>query len=211
MAQYILESNKFTAITETEGTLVNISNVPAEVSLSEEFGTGIILFPHQQLAFAKAVYAARAPGSYGRAIVAAIGTGGLQAETFTQEDIDAVFDDEGGGYIPPSGDDETFTQADIDAIFADNTVDYEGFTQDDVAEVFTGGYKPKPHKHEHFTPEDVDYVFDESHKHHKHHKAHKQEHFTPKDVDYIFDESHEHHKHFDEKFTDDDIAEIFAA
>ena len=181
MAQYILESNKFTAITETEGTLVNISNVPAEISLSEEFGTGIILFPHQQLAFAKAVYAARAPGSYGRAIVAAIGTGGLQAETFTQEDIDAVFDDEGGGYIPPSGDDETFTQADIDAIFADNTVDYEG---DDVAEVFTGDYKPKPHKHEHFTPEDVDYVFDESHK---------------------------HHKHFDEKFTDDDIAEIFAA
>jgi len=197
MAQYILESNKFTAITETEGTLVNISNVPAEISLSEEFGTGIILFPHQQLAFAKAVYAARAPGSYGRAIVAAIGTGGLQAETFTQEDIDAVFDDEGGGYIPPSGDDETFTQEDIDAIFAD-----------DVAEVFTGGYKPKPHKHEHFTPEDVDYVFDESHKHHKHHK---QEHFTPKDVDYIFDESHKPHKHFEEKFTDDDIAEIFAA
>ena len=40
MAQYVLESNKFTAITETEGTLVNISNVPAEISLSEEFGTG---------------------------------------------------------------------------------------------------------------------------------------------------------------------------
>jgi len=87
-------------------------------------------------------------------------------------------------------------------------IDYEGFTADDVAEVFTGGYKPKPHKHEHFTPEDVDYVFDESHKHHKHHK---QEHFTPKDVDYIFDESHKPHKHFEEKFTDDDIAEIFAA
>mgnify|MGYP002623277735 CR=1 FL=1 len=182
MAQYILESNKFTAITETEGTLVNISNVPVEVSLSEEFGTGIILFPRQQLAFAKVVYAARAPGSYGRAIVAAIGTGGLQAETFTQEDIDAVFDDEGGGYIPAS--DETFTQADIDAIFVGDDVVQEGFTADDVAEVFTGGYKPKPHKQEHFTPEDVDYVFDESHK---------------------------HHKHFDEKFTEDDIAEIFAA
>ena len=72
----------------------------------------------------------------GRAIVAAIGTGGLQAETFTQEDIDAVFDDEGGGYIPPSGGDETFTQEDIDAIFADDTVDYEGFTDDDIAEIF---------------------------------------------------------------------------
>ena len=41
MAQYILKSDAFTAITETEGTLVNISNVPAEINLSGEFGTGI--------------------------------------------------------------------------------------------------------------------------------------------------------------------------
>jgi len=193
MAQYILESNKFTAITETEGTLVNISNVPAEISLSEEFGTGIILFPHQQLAFAKAVYAARAPGSYGRAIVAAIGTGGLQAETFTQEDIDAVFDDEGGGYIPPEGD-EYFTQADIDAIFDGNDIAYEGFTENDVAEVFKG--KKGGKKKERFTPADVDDVFDEN-------RRPEQDSFTKSDIDNVFGE--------ETSEVDEIVAKILAA
>lgn len=202
MAQYVLKSDKFTAISETEGTLVNISNVPAEVSLSEEFGTGIILFPHQQLAFAKAVYAARAPGSYGRAIVATIATGGLQAESFTQEDVYAVFD-EGGGDIPiPTPSEGSFTQEDIDAVFADDIVVYEGFTEDDVMEVFKGGHKPKPHHKEHFTPADVDDVFDyEHHKHHHHHD----EHFTKEDFDKVFDDEYK------SEILEEILAKIMAA
>ena len=166
MAQYILESNKFTAITETEGTLVNISNVPAEISLSEEFGTGIILFPHQQLAFAKVVYAARAPGSYGRAIVAAIGTGGLQAESFTYEDIAAVFDDD----TETSG--ETFTDEDIEKVFEDD----ESFTDEDVAEIFNGD---ETELEGGFTDDDLKEVFNDD-------NFDDESSFTQNDIDSIF-------------------------
>ena len=50
MARYIL-TDKFTTIAESSGTLVNISNVSAEISMSQERGTGIILFPRQRRNF----------------------------------------------------------------------------------------------------------------------------------------------------------------
>ena len=56
MARYIL-SDEFAAISESAGTLVNISNVPAEVSESTAHGTGIILFPRQHFGFSKMLVA----------------------------------------------------------------------------------------------------------------------------------------------------------
>ena len=144
MSQYILESNSFVPITETAGTLVNISNVPAEISLSQKFKTGIILFPRQHFPFAKAVYAARAPGCYGRAIVAVIGTGVLQSEFFTQEDIDAVFED-----------DVFFTAKDRENVFDDNFfIDDAFFDEFDIAETFKNDSVISD-------SEDLDFVFDD--------------------------------------------------
>ena len=87
--QYIL-NDEFQALTESAGTIINISNVAAEISLSQTHGTGIILFPRQKLSFNKSVYAARAPGGLGTAVVAAIETGASSegsessSEGFTQ-------------------------------------------------------------------------------------------------------------------------------
>jgi len=168
--QYILESKNFTAISESSGTLVNISNVPVEVSLSEEFGTGIILFPRQHLPFSKAVYAARAPGSFGRAIIAAINTGmstsssDSEVETsehFTDEDIDFVFDNTSTNLTG-------FTEEDVAMVFIDSP---STFTQEDIDEVFTNGssgytdpyvdyvFNNTPTSYGGFTQTDIDYVF----------------------------------------------------
>lgn len=168
--QYILESKSFTAISETSGTLVNISNVPVEVSLSEEFGTGIILFPRQQLPFEKAVYAARAPGSFGRAIIAAINTGvGTSnssgevepVEHFTDEDIDFVFDNTTTNLTG-------FTAEDVAMVFIDSP---SSFTQEDIDEVFNNDSSG-------FTDPDLDYVFDDT--------STSYSGFTQEDIDAVF-------------------------
>ena len=211
--QYILESNKFTAITETEGTIVNISNVPAEISLSGEFGTGIVLFPRQHLPFAKTVYAARAPGFYGRAIVAAIGTGGLQSESFTDADIDAVFDEDGA----TSPVDEHFDSTDLDAVFVNDDVDLSGFSQADIDAVF---------EEDGFSDDDIHSIFDDDFS----------ETFTDDDIQAVFDGDFSgedisdvlpadadllailkavlafyEQNHSNDNFTQDDIDSIFAA
>ena len=108
--QYVL-TDEFQAISETAGTLVNISTVAAEISLSPSRGTGIILFPRKHLKFNKAIYAARASGAIGRAIVAVIETqsdnsGG--SSEFTQGDFEEVF---GIG---------NFTQEDLEKVFSDS-------------------------------------------------------------------------------------------
>ena len=127
--QYIL-NDEFQALTESAGTIINISNVAAEISLSQTHGTGIILFPRQKLSFNKSVYAARAPGGLGTAVVAAIETGASSegsessSEGFTQSDVDFVF---GEGI---------FTQEDVDETFSETPTIYDGFTQDDVDNVF---------------------------------------------------------------------------
>ena len=127
--QYILK-DEFQALTESAGTIINISNVAAEISLSQTHGTGIILFPRQKLSFNKSVYAARAPGGLGTAVVAAIETGASSggsessSEGFTQSDVDFVFDE------------GIFTQEDVDETFSETPTIYDGFTQDDVDNVF---------------------------------------------------------------------------
>jgi len=121
MARYIL-SDEFTATAETEGTLVNISNVPAEVSESTTHGSGIILFPRQHFGFNKKIYAARAPGGLGTAVVAAIATNA------------------GGGVVTISGGETTiepFTPSDVDDVFTNSDFTATGmFTQDDIDDVF---------------------------------------------------------------------------
>ena len=170
MAQYILENKTFTAISEPSGMLVNISNVPVEVSLSEEFGTGIILFPRQQLPFSKAVYAARAPGSFGRAIIAAINTG--MSTSSSDESIETA---------------EHFTDDDIDFIFDNTTTNLTGFTQEDVAAVFIDSPSIFSSKDiddvfddnsSGFADPDVDYVFDNS--------STSYSGFTQEDIDAVF-------------------------
>ena len=112
--------------------------------MSEDFKTGIILFPRQHFPFAKTVYAARAPGCYGRAIVAAIGTGGLQAEVFTPEDVEKVFED-----------DEFFTRQDVLNVFDDDFfVDDEFFTREDVLETFKNDSS-------FLDSDDIDFIFDD--------------------------------------------------
>ena len=119
--QYIL-TDEFQAISETSGTLINISNVPAEISLSQTHGTGIILFPRQQLSFNKSVYAARAPGGFGTAVIAAIETGAaiggggssnIEQPDFTQEDLNNVFND--SDFTATGG----FSAEDINKVFQD--------------------------------------------------------------------------------------------
>ena len=154
MAQYILKSDAFTAITETEGTLVNISNVPAEINLSGEFGTGIILFPHQHLPFAKKVYAARQMGGLGTAVVATIGTGGLQAESFDDDDIAAIFDDDtSSGFsqddIDKIFEDDNFSDSDLDFIFSDD----EPATDEDLSTIFDDDIVNG------FSQDDIDSIF----------------------------------------------------
>ena len=97
MAKYVL-SDEFTAISETSGTIVNISNVNAEISETDERGTGIILFPRHHFGFDKQVYAARARGEIGTAVIAAIATGGgsggvSESQIATPEEIDEMLGD----------------------------------------------------------------------------------------------------------------------
>ena len=185
MAQYILESKSFTAINETSGTLVNISNVPAEISMTEEFGTGIILFPRQHFSFAKQIYAARAPSFFGRAIIASIETGysadSSSSEPFTDGDIDDALGDNTGftdedvdfvldnGNIYPVGftqadidevfkdDNSRFTEGDVDSVFDDYSAPQSGFTDDDIESVLDDDAQAEPN--ESFTQEDLDEVF----------------------------------------------------
>lgn len=97
MARYVL-SDEFTAVSETSGTIVNVSNVNAEISETPEHGTGIILFPRHHFGFDKQVYAARARGEIGTAVIAAIATGGggggiSESQIATPEEINEMLDD----------------------------------------------------------------------------------------------------------------------
>ena len=117
--QYIL-TDDFQAISESSGTVVNISNVPAEVSTSQSHGTGIILFPRKHLGFNKSIYAARAPGYIGTAVIAAIATSAGSSS---------------GGSVNP--DDEGYTDSDVDDVFNDSDFTATGiFSQDDIDDVF---------------------------------------------------------------------------
>ena len=131
--QYIL-TDDFQAISESAGTVVNISNVPAEISTSQSHGTGIILFPRKHLGFDKSIYAARAPGYIGTAVIAAIATGAGSSsggsvnpddEGYTDSDVDDVFGENG------------FSDSDVDDVFNDSGYTATGeFTQDDINDVF---------------------------------------------------------------------------
>lgn len=112
--RYIL-NDEFCVIDEDEGTLVNISTVPVEISTTNERGTGIILFPRQHLGLDSNVYAARAPGKIGTAIVAVVGTGYSKNEEITDEDIQKIFGEEISSNN--SKDDEKITDEDIERLF----------------------------------------------------------------------------------------------
>ena len=135
--QYIL-TDDFQAISESAGTVVNISNVPAEISTSQSHGTGIILFPRKHLGFDKSIYAARAPGYIGTAVIATIATssgssGGGGGGSVTPDDGGGFTDDDVAYVL---GENE-FTFDDVDDVF--NNSDYTAtgeFTQDDINDVF---------------------------------------------------------------------------
>ena len=129
--QYILKDD-FKAIGESSGTLINISNVPAEISTSESHGSGIILFPRHHLIFNKSIYAARAPGYIGTAAVAVIetqpnsGSGGDKTtDDFTQGDFEEVFNI------------GNFTKEDLEKVFSDSDFTADGgFAAEDINKVF---------------------------------------------------------------------------
>ena len=134
--QYIL-TDDFQAISESVGTVVNISNVPAEISTSQSHGTGIILFPRKHLGFDKSIYAARAPGYIGTAVIATIatssGSSGGGGDSSTPDDSVGFTDDDVSDVLGEKG----FTFDDVDDVFNNSGYTATGeFTQDDINDVF---------------------------------------------------------------------------
>ena len=102
-------TNEFTKISETAGTIQNVSNVyPVEVSDKAEAGSGILLFPLNKFSFNEAVLFMRCVDVGGRAEILVTpftvdmgigvisgGTSSSGSQSFNDStDVDDVFKDE---------------------------------------------------------------------------------------------------------------------
>lgn len=159
MAKYVL-GEQFTQIAESAGTIVNISNIPAEISDSEESGTGILLFPRKLLGFNKKIYAARAPGYLGVAIVATISTGTCCGQSATSkipsgDNTSTVPSGDNTSTIPSGDNTGTFTDEDVNDVFDDGL---GVFTPEDVKDIFDDSDFTAP---EDDLQDDINDVFDE--------------------------------------------------
>lgn len=94
MSRYILKKG-FQKLAESSGTVVNISTVKVELCEQPKAGTGVILFPSRKISFSAPIYAAKAGGESGAAVIGVISTGAPNTggETFYDGD-DAVTDEE---------------------------------------------------------------------------------------------------------------------
>ena len=114
MSRYILKK-EFQKLAETSGTVVNISTVKVELSEQAKAGTGVILFPSRKISFSAPIYAAKAGGESGAAVIGVLNTGATNpgGETFydgddavTEEEIAAVMD--GSAIVPKTPEDNEF-------------------------------------------------------------------------------------------------------
>lgn len=93
MSRYILRTG-FQKLAETSGTVVNISAVKVELCEQPKAGTGVILFPSRKISFSAPIYAAKAGGESGAAVIGVISTGATNTsgETFYDGGDDSVTD-----------------------------------------------------------------------------------------------------------------------
>ena len=123
MARYTL-GKEFQQIKETAGTIVNISDVKAEVSEQAQANTGIIIYPRQALAFQTRLYAARAPSDVGTAVIGVL-TGTEPAPSGDDPNPNPNPDEDGG--------DEEVTDEDIENIFGNPNL-YEDDGDEEIAD-----------------------------------------------------------------------------
>lgn len=100
MSRYILRTG-FQKLAETAGTVVNISTVKVELCEQPKAGTGVILFPSRKISFSAPIYAAKAGGESGAAVIGVISTGATNTsgktfydsdDSVTDKDIAAIMD-----------------------------------------------------------------------------------------------------------------------
>lgn len=99
MARYEL-TDGFTQLSETSGTIVNISNSKVEISETEEERSGMILYPRQEYAFEDiTLYARREAGSpypaaiaVGPLVSGGSGSGTDDEDFATDADVDEMLD-----------------------------------------------------------------------------------------------------------------------
>lgn len=126
MSRYILKKD-FQKLAESSGTVVNISTVKVELCEQPKAGTGVILFPSRKISFSAPIYAAKAGGESGAAVIGVISTGAPNTSKETFYD-----------------DDDTVTDADVAAIMngeaiAEKTPDNKEFVSDtDLNKLFQG-------------------------------------------------------------------------
>lgn len=114
MSRYILR-DAFQQLAETSGTVVNISAVKVELSEQAETGTGVILYPSRRISFSAPIFAAKAAGESGVAVVGVIRTGAKNTSGNTFYDGD---DETNPGNKDPSDDDnEVITDAELQNLF----------------------------------------------------------------------------------------------
>ncbi|MBR1646042.1 MAG: hypothetical protein IJ685_04600 [Selenomonadaceae bacterium] len=128
MSRYILRE-AFQKLAETSGTVVNISAVKVELSEQATSGTGVILFPSRKISFGSPIFAAKAAGESGAAVIGVIRTSAKNTSGNTFYD----------------GDDDTVTDAELEDVFNGMTPgnkdpsDNEVITDAELQNLFNGG------------------------------------------------------------------------
>lgn len=127
MARYFL-TKEFVRLSESAGTIVNISNVKVEISETARGGTGVILYPSRKMSFSKRLYAARAPSDCGVAVIGVLpgegndiddGLENLFDDKVSTAEIDKLFGED--VTVPVQTGNETVTDADWQSIFGGGT------------------------------------------------------------------------------------------
>lgn len=94
MSRYILNDNTMVKISETYGTMENISDYRAQVYTGAEVDEGIILYPRHRLSFNQELWVARMTGEVGTVVLAVLpyitsgdGSGGIGTGTSTGDAV----------------------------------------------------------------------------------------------------------------------------
>ena len=124
MSRYILRE-QFQKLAETSGTVVNISAVKVELSEQAKSGTGVILFPSRKISFSAPIFAAKAAGDSGAAVIGVIATGATNSsgttfydgdDAVTDSELAAIFNGTATGNKDPS-DDDFISDAELQKLF----------------------------------------------------------------------------------------------
>lgn len=119
MSRYILRNN-FQKLAESAGTVVNISTVKVELSEQAVAGTGVILYPRRKISFSSPIFAAKAAGESGAAVIGVIqrkksSSSSSGSNTFYDGD-DEIISDEEVHDIFDSDSNETISNSDLNTV-----------------------------------------------------------------------------------------------